>query len=102
MGQKYCTACGAALSEGIKFCEKCGSPVVQDSTARFRNLLCRLDYHPAYHRAVPSPEGGKGSKRTIQIVAILFLLIVVAGAGVSHPARTIEDRNRRRDQCTVP
>ena len=24
---KYCSKCGAELSEGVKFCEKCGNPV---------------------------------------------------------------------------
>ena len=81
MGSKYCTACGAALSEGIKFCELCGLPVVQDSPAPLPHPAVPAGLPSGIPPAIPSPDGGKGSKRTIQIVAILFLLIVVAGAG---------------------
>jgi hypothetical protein len=81
MGQKHCTACGAVLSEGIKFCEQCGLPVVQDSPAPLPQPPLAAELPSGIPPAVLSPEGGKSIKLTIQIVAILFLLIAVAVAG---------------------
>jgi hypothetical protein len=82
MAPKYCTACGAALSEGKKFCESCGSPGVQESVVTPPQPAVPDGLSAGIPLPVPSPEEGKSTKRTIRIVAILFLLIVVAGAGI--------------------
>jgi len=82
MAPKYCTACGAAVSEGKKFCESCGSPVVQESVVTPPQPAVPAGLSAVIPPPVPSTEEGKSTKRTIRIVAILFLLIVVAGAGI--------------------
>ncbi|RPI40547.1 MAG: zinc ribbon domain-containing protein [Methanoregulaceae archaeon] len=82
MAPKYCTACGEALSEGKKFCESCGSPVVQESIVTPQQPAVPAGLSAGIPPPVPSPEEGKSTKRTIRIVAILFLLIVVTGAGI--------------------
>ena len=82
MAPKYCTACGAALSEGKKFCESCGSPIVQESVVTHPQPAVPAGLSAGIPPPVPSPEKGKSKKRTICIVAIFVLLILVAGAGI--------------------
>ena len=75
MNQKYCTTCGAALTEGLKFCQQCGSPVVSD-------LNEPLPHHPLPPQQpsrilpVTLPQGGGGGRGKMIIVAAVVILII--------------------------
>lgn len=81
MARKYCTACGAALSEGKKFCETCGSPVEQESIVTPPQPSVPAGLSSGIPPTVPSLGGGKSTKRPIPIMVVLFLLIIIAEAG---------------------
>jgi len=76
MGRKFCTVCGAALPEGIKFCEQCGSPVVPDAHGIIPQPAGSLSALPP---ELSSPQQGK-SRTIITILGGIFLiLIIIAG-----------------------
>jgi hypothetical protein len=80
MGQKFCTACGAALSDGLKFCENCGSPVLPDNPAQVFQAAVAVGQTPDTLPVISPQQGGRGIK-PVTIFAIVFLLLVTA-AGV--------------------
>jgi len=80
MSQKYCTACGAALPDGLKFCEHCGSPVVPDSGAPVPLAAVPGGPSSLIPPVISPPDGRKGTKN-VKFFTIVFLFLVVA-AGV--------------------
>jgi hypothetical protein len=80
MGQKYCTACGAALTEGLKFCEHCGSPVIPDLTGTVPQPAVPVVPPSGVSPSGALPAGGKGSKNVIMVAGVILLLVIAAGA----------------------
>jgi hypothetical protein len=78
MGQKYCTACGASLSEGLKFCEHCGSPVISDSTGQVPQSGEPVGPPSNRFPEESIPKGRKGTKYSF-VVAAIILLVIAAG-----------------------
>lgn len=76
MVQKYCTICGAVLSEGVKFCENCGASVEKIPKA----------YAPSPVPTAPfmaAPPKGTKPKGTLPakiIAGIIIVLVLMAGA----------------------
>jgi hypothetical protein len=82
MGQKYCTACGAPLSESKKFCEQCGLPREPDSVAPVLQPAVPVGPPPfGIPPVTSSPDAGKGPKRIIIVAAVILLLVIAVGAG---------------------
>jgi hypothetical protein len=62
MRQKFYTVCGTALSEGINFCENCGTPVDPEILAAFLQPSARLQESiiaPIVLSPLPSSGPGK-------------------------------------------
>jgi hypothetical protein len=80
MGQKFCTVCGSALSEGIKFCENCGTPVEQAPPAP--EPLPLTGQAPPAVPAAPLPRQPVSAKKArVKIIAgIVILFLIAAGA----------------------
>ena len=78
MGQKFCTACGAALSDNLKFCERCGSPVVSDLTGPAPHPGVSVGPPSVIPPVISPPKGGKGTNYLI-IVAAVVLLVIAGG-----------------------
>ncbi|MFA5266441.1 MAG: zinc ribbon domain-containing protein [Methanoregula sp.] len=76
MGRKFCTVCGAALPEEIRSCEKCGSPVVPDSTGR---IAQPAGLPSAHSPEISSPHPGKNRTVITIIGGIFLILVIVAG-----------------------
>jgi zinc-ribbon domain len=79
MGQKYCPLCGAALPEGIRFCEQCGSPVIPDSFSPVLQPASPVGPPSGIPPVIASPEGRKRTRPKI-IVAFIFILLIIAAA----------------------
>jgi hypothetical protein len=83
MGQKFCTGCGAALSEGIKFCEICGTPVDSATPAPAQHLPSPIQHEPVTVPAVSSPPPpDRLGKIPVKIVAGIIIVLVIAAAAV--------------------
>jgi hypothetical protein len=83
MGQKFCTGCGAALSEGIKFCEICGTPVDPATPAPAQHLPSPIQPEPVTVPAVSSPPPpGRLGKIPVKIVAGIIIVLIIAAAAV--------------------
>jgi hypothetical protein len=80
MDQKYCTACGAALTDGLKFCEHCGSPVVPDLTGTVPQPAVTVVPPSGLSPAGSLPARGKGSRNIIIGAGVILLLVIAAGA----------------------
>jgi len=80
MGQKFCTTCGAALSEKLKFCEHCGSPVPTDIPVQTLQPAGQAARTPGSAPALPLPQRERKTRPVI-IITIVFLILVIA-AGV--------------------
>lgn len=80
MGQKFCTACGAALSEGLKFCEHCGSLLAPDTPEQVFQPAVTVSQPSDASHGISPPQGGKGIK-PVTIIAVIFLVLGIA-AGV--------------------
>ncbi|MFA4849478.1 MAG: zinc ribbon domain-containing protein [Methanoregula sp.] len=77
MGQKFCTSCGAVLSEGVKFCENCGAAVesIPPSSAPSPASQAPLTM------ADPLPGTIPKRKPDMKIIAgIVIVLVLLAGA----------------------
>jgi hypothetical protein len=80
MGQKFCTSCGAALSENLKFCGSCGSPVLAEVMAPgVPVVMPEGQATGAPPLPLPPPGGRKGTAVTIlaAMIVILFVAAVV-------------------------
>ena len=73
MGRKFCTVCGAAQPEGLKFCEQCGSPVVPDATGMVPQPAGLPSTLPP---KISSPQQGN-SRTVIAIMGGIFLILVI-------------------------
>jgi hypothetical protein len=79
MGQKFCTACGAALSDGLKFCENCGSPVISDTPAQAFQPAVPVGQTSDTLPVTSPPKRRKGITPVTIISVIFFLLVIAAG-----------------------
>lgn len=77
MVQKFCTICGLALSEGIKFCENCGAAVEPSIPSPPSSVSS-----PASVLSSPSATSGpvKGSPLPKIIAGIVIVLVILAVA----------------------
>jgi uncharacterized membrane protein YvbJ len=87
MGQKFCTVCGAVLSEEVKFCESCGTPVTPATPALAQPLLSPIQPEPLPLQlsAPTSPTGRFGKMPVIIITGIVIVLIIAEGVFVLLP-----------------
>ncbi len=93
MRQKFCTACGATLSEGIKFCESCGTPVDPEIPAPSLQPSESVGQEPVITPIVPSPPPSSGAgKVPVKIIAGIFIVLIIAA--VSSFDSSTEDVNR--------
>jgi hypothetical protein len=80
MGQKFCTACGAALTEGLRFCEKCGSPLSPETPVQAAQPPLPASLGFSIPPDIPSPPG-RNSRNPVPIIAAIILVLIIA-AGV--------------------
>jgi hypothetical protein len=77
MGQKFCTSCGAVLSEGVKFCENCGVAVESIPTSSASSPVSQAPLT----MADPLPGTIPKRKPDMKIIAgIVIVLVLLAGA----------------------
>lgn len=79
MGQKFCTACGAALTEGLRFCEKCGSPLSPETQVQAAQPLVPSSQSFHISPVIPSSPEQKKRNPVLIIAAIILILIIAAG-----------------------
>jgi hypothetical protein len=79
MRQKYCTACGATLSEGIKFCEICGTLVDTEMQAPSLQPPASAGEEPMIPPITPPLSRGTG-KVPVKIIAGIFIVLIIATA----------------------
>ena len=79
MGQKFCTACGAALTEGLRFCEHCGAPLPPDIPAQALKPAVPAAEASGIPPVIALPQGGKGIKPVTVVAAIFLILVIAAG-----------------------
>ena len=82
MGQKFCIVCGAALSEGIKFCENCGTPVDPVTPAPAQQPPAPFVQEPVTPAAVSPPPPGRSGRITVKIIAGIVIVLVIAAVAV--------------------
>jgi hypothetical protein len=78
LAQKFCTVCGVAIPEGMKFCEKCESPVIQDTPAPVIRPDAPVGPGDSTSPVIPSGRSGKG--KTLLIIGAAIILVLAAGA----------------------
>lgn len=80
MGQQFCTVCGAKLTEGIRFCESCGTPVDQGPASPAPASSPNPAPLPG---AIPgTPAAGSPKKFPVKIIAGIVILLIIAAAAV--------------------
>ena len=77
MGQRFCTACGAVVSAGLKFCEQCGSPVVPDSAGPVPQPVIPVGLPTSSPQVMSSPQGGKKTSAVTIIAGIFIILFII-------------------------
>jgi hypothetical protein len=82
MGQKFCTTCGAALSENLKFCEHCGSPIPADIPVPSLQPAGPAARPPGSAPALPLPQRERSIKPVAIVAAIVLVLAIAAGVYV--------------------
>jgi hypothetical protein len=83
MGQKFCIVCGAALSEGIKFCESCGTPVDPVTPAPAQQPSGSVIQEPVtLPPPVSPPPPGRTGKIPVKIIAGIVIVLIIAAAAV--------------------
>ena len=75
MGNKFCTACGSALSGGVKFCEHCGAPVNPEELFPEMPASSLTDFTEA-----PQPPSPRIPKKTIAVIAGIVVVLVITAA----------------------
>jgi hypothetical protein len=81
MGQKFCTVCGAKLSEGIRFCESCGAPVEPAPVTSASSLPGIMNPAPAAGpESLHAPAAAAGKFPT-RIIAGIAIVLIIAAAG---------------------
>jgi hypothetical protein len=84
MGQKFCTACGAVLPEGIRLCESCGAAVdpAPESISPAGEPVVPADTweRPATLVKTPAsePPNKKPSRKIVAAIAIVAGIVVIA------------------------
>jgi hypothetical protein len=78
MGQQFCTVCGAKLSEGLKFCESCGTPVELKQASPV-TVSSPVQGPPPGPVAGTPPDGSAG-KFPMKIIAGIVIVLVIAAA----------------------
>jgi len=82
MGQKFCIVCGAALSEGIKFCESCGTPVDPATPAPAQQPPAPFIQEPVMPAAASPPPPGRSGGIPVKIIAGIVIVLVIAAVAV--------------------
>jgi len=83
MGQKFCIVCGAALSEGKKFCESCGTPVDPATPAPAQQLSAPAMQEPVTLPPAASPPlPGRFGKMPVKIIAGIVIVLIIAAVAV--------------------
>ena len=78
MAQKFCTSCGETLSEDLKFCQKCGTPVVKPSLPPQTTVPGLPESSTAGAPPLPLPPAGKKGLPVPILAAGILLLVIVA------------------------
>jgi len=74
MGKKFCTGCGAALSESVKFCEQCGAPVEGESPSPAQPAASPR----SSITTPPQPSPGPSKKLPVALIAGVVAVLVIA------------------------
>ena len=61
MGQKFCTVCRSAISDGMNFYNNCGTPVDPDIPPPFLQPLVSVGQEPIIQPIVLSPRPLRGA-----------------------------------------
>jgi zinc-ribbon domain len=122
MAQRYCTNCGAELSEDDSFCGKCGRPVHETAKVSTPEADVPVPPPPAHDEAtamagIPQDQGMEPtewwqtptSKVLGVIVAIVTVLVILANlnggpASMSQspkPSVAVHSKRRLRNICTM-
>ena len=84
-----CKNCGANLADGMKFCTKCGSKVMEEpvvNTAPQQNFVPQQNFAPQQPMAfggeavAPAPKKKSASKVIIPVVAVILVVALAVGA----------------------
>jgi hypothetical protein len=79
MSKKFCTVCGAVLSDASKFCEQCGSPIDPGLPAMAPQPAVPVGPPSGNPPVLSSSEGRKGIKHPIFVAAVVLLLGIIVG-----------------------
>jgi zinc-ribbon domain len=71
----FCNSCGATLSDGTKFCSKCGAAVTAPA------VMAPPPVMPAPVTPAPGSGGGSGALKIILIVVGVIVLLGILGVG---------------------
>ncbi|OPX62747.1 MULTISPECIES: zinc-ribbon domain-containing protein [unclassified Methanoregula] len=77
MGQKFCTTCGAALSEDLRFCQNCGAPILQPASPSNTTATALPENPAAGAPPLPLPPPA-GKKVPVTILAAGIILLIIA------------------------
>ena len=75
---KYCTKCGSALEDNVKFCANCGAPAVTNEPQPMNQQV----NGPVQPTSNSGGTGDGGGKRTVIILAVALACVVVICAVV--------------------
>jgi hypothetical protein len=106
----FCASCGCPLTDGTRFCEKCGAAVVGAPVATGAPMAS-----PTPGRPMPPPGTPKGSSTVVKVIIIIlvvgmFLVLLVAGScfyfvhRVGHDlskAMQVPPYSGRREPCAM-
>ena len=91
----YCPNCGNQLSDGARFCSRCGNDVSGDSPTQ---RIPRPEMQPEYQQDAPEPpDSGKRTTKIILIVAIIAVIAVIVVAGSILIRNNVETQRAARD-----
>jgi hypothetical protein len=81
----FCTNCGAALSDGARFCIGCGSPVAAQQPAA-------ATVAPQPGATAPAPPGSSGLKIVFIVLGVVFVVFAIAMVGIGIVAHRVKTR----------